>query len=194
MELNDIIKTVGVNNMKQKIIVVLVLFFGLHLSAQAGNMQITGTDQTIGFSMSKNIHGPLGMDASYSHNFVDSSQVADAGLNLSFGGAPFSAMVGLRVYYSEVNDLNGTGLAPGVGVGFAPFSMLSFNASYYYSDDRFTSDDDIKNYHDWSVTANFHPGSAVNMFVGYGYKTVEMADGSKAKMYDGVVVGASVGF
>lgn len=181
--------------MKARIIVALVLLFGLQLSAQAGSLQVTGTGESIGVSMSKNIAGPWGVDASYSHNFVDSSQLLDAGVNLTFGDHdPLSFMVGLRAYYSEVNNLSGSGMAPGVGIGFAPVSAVSFNASYYYSDQRFSSDDDIDNYEDWSVTANFHPGAGVNMFIGYGYKIVEMEDGSEAQMYDGVVVGASAGF
>ena len=180
--------------MKQKLIVGLFLLCGYQLSAYAGSLQAVGTNETIGLSMSQNIIGPLNFDLGYTHNFQNSSQLATAGLHLDMGLGPVGAMVGVKGYYAEVGGLNSKGYAPGAGFTFSPIPMISLVGSYYYSDDRFSSDNDLKRYRDWSLTANFHPLSLTNLFVGYGYKSVEMRGSNEVIMNDGPIVGVSLNF
>ena len=180
--------------MKQKILAGLFLILGFQLSAQAGSLQAVGTDQTIGLNMSHNIFGPLNFDLSYDHNFQNSSELITAGLHLDMGLGPVNGMVGVKGYYSEVDDMNSTGYAPGVGFNVTPIPMFSLAGSYYYSDDRFSDDNDLKRYRDWSVTANFHPLSLTNLFVGYGYKSVEMNGSNEVIMNDGPMVGVSLNY
>jgi hypothetical protein len=180
--------------MKQKILAGLVLIFAFQISAHAGSLQAVGTNQTIGLNMSQKIIGPLNADLSYTHNFENSSELANLGLHLDMSLGPVGTMVGVKGYYAKVDGHTGTGYAPGAGFTFAPVSMFSLVGSYYYSDDRFSDDKDIKRYRDWSVTANFHPLSLTNLFVGYGFKSVEMTNGSETIMNDGPIVGVSLNF
>ena len=180
--------------MKQKILAGLLLIFGVQLSAHAGSLQAVGTNETIGLNLSQNIFGPLNFDLGYMQNFQNSSKLATAGLHLDRGLGPVGAMVGVKGYYAEVDGLNSKGFAPGAGFTVTPIPMFSLVGSYYYSDDRFSSDSDLKRYRDWSVTANFHPLSLTNLFVGYGYKSVEMKGSNEVVMNDGPIVGVSLNF
>jgi hypothetical protein len=180
--------------MKLKIAAGLILGFAFQLSAHAGSLQATGTDQTIGLNMSQNIFGPLNFDLGYMHNFNNSSELATAGLHLDMGLGPVAGMVGVKGYYADVGGQNGKGYAPGVGFSVSPIPLFSLVGSYYYSDGRFSNDNDIERYRDWALTANFHPLSLTNLFVGYGFKSVEMKGGHETIMNDGAIVGVSLNF
>lgn len=180
--------------MKQKILAGLLLVFACQLSAHAGSLQATGTDQTISFAMTQHIIGPLNFDLGYIRNIENSSELIDAGLHLDMGLGPVTGRVCVKAYYAEVENRNSRGYAPGVGFTVAPIPMFSLAGSYYYSDDQYAEDDDIKRYRDWSVTANFHPVSLTNLFIGYGYKSVQMIGEDELVMNEGPFVGVSLNF
>lgn len=180
--------------MKQKILTGLFLAFAFQCSAQAGSLQATATDQTMAFNMSQNIAGPLNFDLGYVRNINNSSELLSAGLHLDMGLGPVTGQVGVKAFYTEVDNISGRGYAPGVGLVYKPVSMFSLAGNYYYSDDQYAEDNDIRHYRDWSVTANFHPLSATNLFVGYGYKSVEMAGQDELIMNEGPFVGVSLNY
>lgn len=180
--------------MKQKILLGIMLAIGIEASAQASSLQAVGTNETVSLSITQNIIGPLNADASYVHNFVNSSELINAGLHLDMGLGPVSGQIGVKAFYMEVDGKNGRGYAPGVGLSVTPIPMFSLAGSYYYSDDKYAEDNDIKRYRDWSVTANFHPVSATNMFVGYGFKSVQVVGSDEVIMNDGPIVGVSLNY
>lgn len=99
----------------------------------------------------------------------------------------FSGRLGGKLYYADLDDDSGYGIALGGDFNYTITPMLSLHAGLFYGPDSLTFSD-LEGYEEWYFRVNYKVFDTASIGAGYGSLEIEDDDDRDVEVDDGVFI------
>lgn len=132
------------------------------------------------------------VEATYLHNEGDRDLIS-AALHVANSDHLIKAMIGLKAYYVDIDDEEGSGIAIGGKVFHSLTEKLVLQGQLYYSP-AVTSFGDTEHYEEIAVNLIYYMMPQSQVFIGYRNLDIDMEDIGDLEMHEGGYLGISFQF